>query len=510
MWGLQVVQAEIESIDSSSEKCIETIDDTIGDVIDMVQARKREMMLAVQCVCAEKKRVLREQLDIIEKERNKVRSECEGLQTQLEVRNITKKIADLNEKLDMSSNLVEPRENAFVKLEFEHNNALNDLRTTLAAFGRIRISKTFPALCTARIEKPTLHLRSRVVVSTVDYNGEPRSTGCDPLVATLTSPGQSDVTTCEVTDHENGRYTVEFTPRHAGSYEMKLEIFGRALRDSPLVFDVSAHHNPVAKVGARGAGELQFVQPIAIALRDDDVFVLDTGNSRIKVLDRDLRVRRHLARHGLEEHSGTGLAVTPRGTLVVTNWRTRHVTELSGDGEVLSKFTHRKLEEPIAVAVNRHDEVIVADNSAGKLLVFSANGDFKDEIDARRTGSGDAQLKLVTSVYAVPQSDDVLVTDHRLQRFRRDGSFVREYRAEGFARGTFGGVTVDARGDVLATHQDKSGARVLYFSADGQLKFAIDSFDDRLKRPSGLATTDDGHVLVVDLGNDAVKKFRYA
>ena len=110
----------------------------------------------------------------------------------------------------------------------------------------------------------------------------------------------------------------------------------------------------------------------------------------------------------------------------------------------------------------------------------------------------------------MPQSDDVLVTDHRLQRFRRDGSFVREYRAEGFARGTFGGVTVDARGDVLATHQDKSGARVLYFSADGQLKFAIDSFDDRLKRPSGLATTDDGHVLVVDLGNDAVKKFRYA
>ena len=47
MCGLQVVQAEIESIDSSSEKCIETIDDTIGDVIDMVQARKREMMLAV-------------------------------------------------------------------------------------------------------------------------------------------------------------------------------------------------------------------------------------------------------------------------------------------------------------------------------------------------------------------------------------------------------------------------------------------------------------------------------
>ena len=140
---MKVVQAEIDSINSSSEKCLETIESTIGDVINMVEARKREMVLAVQCVCAEKRRVLREQLDIIEKERSKVQSECQGLQTQVEVRNITKKIADLNEKLDMSSNLVEPRENAFVKLEFEHNNALNDLRTTLTALGRIRISSIY-------------------------------------------------------------------------------------------------------------------------------------------------------------------------------------------------------------------------------------------------------------------------------------------------------------------------------------------------------------------------------
>ena len=43
----------------------------------------------------------------------------------------------------------------------------------------------------------------------------------------------------------------------------------------------------------------------------------------------------------------------------------------------------------------------------------------------------------------------------------------------------------------------------------GKHLFSIDSHADKMKRPAGLATTNDGHVLVVDLGNDCVKKFRY-
>ena len=49
-------------------------------------------------------------------------------QYQIEVRNITKKISDLNEKLDMSTTLSEPRENAFIRFEYKHNNATRDLQ----------------------------------------------------------------------------------------------------------------------------------------------------------------------------------------------------------------------------------------------------------------------------------------------------------------------------------------------------------------------------------------------
>ena len=62
----------------------------------------------------------------------------------------------------------------------------------------------------------------------------------------------------------------------------------------------------------------------------------------------------------------------------------------------------------------------------------------------------------------------------------------------------------------MASHHDKHGGSVLLLKADGSLKFTIDSNADKLRRPGGLVSTEDGHVIVADLGNDAVKKFRYA
>lgn len=43
----------------------------------------------------------------------------------------------------------------------------------------------------------------------------------------------------------------------------------------------------------------------------------------------------------------------------------------------------------------------------------------------------------------------------------------------------------------------------------GQFKYIIDSTDAKLKRPTSLATTEDYHCIVVDLGNDCIKKYRY-
>ena len=52
---------------------------------------------------------------IIKAEKAKVDSDVKTTQNQVEVRNITKKISDLNCKLDTVSTLSEPRENSYIE-----------------------------------------------------------------------------------------------------------------------------------------------------------------------------------------------------------------------------------------------------------------------------------------------------------------------------------------------------------------------------------------------------------
>ena len=500
-----VVSEEIEKIDTSAERCIESITQLFREILSHLDERQHDLIHAVQRVRDDKKKVLQEQLDIIENEKVKVQQECQGLQSQVEVRNITKKIGELNEKLDMSTTLLEPRENAFMKFEYQHNSALGDLRQALDVLGSVRISKTFPALCTATLELPVIHLKMKVTVHTVDYHGNPRTSGGDPVEAVLLDE-DSGVLPLQLEDHNTGNYTVSFTPTKSGSHKLEITIFGRSIKESPFVFEVSDHNNPVKRVGSQGCGDLQFLQPVAVVFgRNNQLFVLDTGNSRIKILDSDLSFVRHIGSHGLEYHSGTGLATTPQGNLMVVNWRTKYVTELNLQGEVVKKFTSERFEEPISIAVNSHGEIIVADNGLGKLLVYDPQGMLINEIGSK--GDKQGQFKLITSIY-VASNDNILVTDTRLQVFSRGGNYLREI-APPTQKGTYGGVTMDSHGNILATRQEKGKSSVLYYKGNGELCFVIDSDADKLKRPSGLATTEDGHVLVVDLGNNAIKRFRY-
>ncbi len=423
------------------------------------------------------------------------------------MRNITKKISDLNEKLDVSSTLSEPRENAFMRFEFKHNTALRDLMNALNSFGRIRISKTFPALCKAKLEKSITHLKTTIHLSTVDYHGNPRTSGCDPVSVELRNE-QGDIIPNELNDNEDGSYVITFTPTVPGTHKLCVSIFDRPIRDSPFKIDVTEHNNPLLKVGQRGSGNIDFIQPVAAMVDRTQhlIFVLDTGNSRIKMLDRDGRFLRHVGKHGLEEHSCTGMSVSPSNNIVVVNWRTKHVTEINHAGDVVKKFTCSDFQEPTSIAVNSKGEFIVADNGSGKLLIFDSACKMVKKFGDKGTGPG--QFKLISSVYATP-NDEILVTDNRLQLFDREGKYLREISANDGVKGQYGGVTVDLQGNILATRSAKGKSVIQVFNSKGEFQFDIDSFDDKLKRPSGLTTLPCGHVIVADLGNDCIKKFRY-
>jgi len=73
------------------------------------------------------------------------------------------------------------------------------------------------------------------------------------------------------------------------------------------------------------------------------IYVVDTGNSRIKVLNKDLDFIRHIENEGLEGRSCTGIDVTKNG-LVIVNWRTKTITSMDTYGQTISKvYDFRKV-----------------------------------------------------------------------------------------------------------------------------------------------------------------------
>lgn len=69
-----------------------------------------------------------------------------------------------------------------------------------------------------------------------------------------------------------------------------------------------------------------------------------------------------------------GIAVTSNG-LVVVNWRTRVVTEMSTTGQTIKQFTYNAFQEPIDVAFDKsYGHFLVADNGMSCVFVFDADG----------------------------------------------------------------------------------------------------------------------------------------
>ncbi|CAL4125823.1 unnamed protein product, partial [Meganyctiphanes norvegica] len=182
---------------------------------------------------------------------------------------------------------------------------------------------------------------------------------------------------------------------------------------------------------------------------------------------------------------------------------------VTSSGQLLSQFSHDSLQEPTTLAVNSEGEILVADNAVASIFVFLEGGKLVRKWGSKGNKAG--QLGSVAALCTGPDNE-VIVADSRIQVFSQDGEYQRtifETKGKG-PRGTYGGLFLDPKGLLLATRQERNNSCIQVFDYTlGSLIFTIDSKEAKLKRPSGLATTRDGHVIIVDLGNDCIKKFRY-
>jgi len=515
-----VVTSEMHRLDHNADEAFNTVNQLFEEVAAAVERRREQVLGEVKRKKDEKKKVLEEQLKIIQSEKSQVDKDVQAMKHQVEVRNITKKISHLNTKLDSVNQLSEPRENSYIQFHRSNLEFQEAVGRMLADVGHIKTSKTFPSLCRATMETSIAHLETTARIQTIDYHGKIQEYGGDPVTADVVTD-KGDQLATSLVDNGDGSYVVRFTPHHPGTFCLKVRIFDRPIKDCPLFFDVTEHNSPVLSFGSKGVKDKGFVQPCSLVLDPHNrLYIVDTGNSRIKVLSPNLDFQSHLLNESLEGRSVTGVCLGSSGdSLVTVNWRTKTVTEMSLDGTTIGAFSHDDFVEPIAVAVNADGDVLVADNGVGSVMMFESSGKLKKKIGRKGGKKGD--FKEMSSLCIGPDGQ-IIVADTRILVFSPDGVLLSEMggtsggggkeggAAAAVARGRYSGVAVDRHGMILAARMEKARSYIQVFElGEGTLYSVIDSHGSKLKRPTGVAVGKDDHAYVVDIGHDCVRKYRY-
>ncbi|CAJ0920462.1 unnamed protein product, partial [Mesorhabditis belari] len=482
------INEEIRLLDTNADTIVDQINSAFQEVSHIIETRRRELLESVRVRRDDKRKVLRDQMESLSDEMKKLDKELES--GSLDVRELGRRIREW-ESNGASRMDIEPRENAFLRLNTNDSQLTQEVQRCVGAFGALTASSTFPGASTIdQTESATTHTETLLKVTTCDVNGKLRNTGGDPISACIEGDGCENYN-CSVKDNDDGTYDVIFRIRDPGEYRVNVKIFGRPVKNSPFLVTVESHHSP------RWQLAVELRQPTRVCLQGPHIFyVLDTGNNRIRIVKDNGDVINDIFSPCLEGGSAVGMAMIDAEHLAVLNWKTKSVNRIDTKGIVSEKMTFAEFQEPIDLAVDRRGRLLIAD--ADKVFVFDAT--------FRYLFSFAAKQQQITCVN-VGLNDDIMVgTKHGLQLFDGAGRFLREIP-----------VNLEEKRSMMVTSCAvcPSTARIISGVVDpktnraqlavsqykGQFVFHIDSFGSRLRRPCGLSVAGGdrvGQCFVVD------------
>lgn len=209
---------------------------------------------------------------------------------------------------------------------------------------------------------------------------------------------------------------------------------------------------------------------------------------------------------------GGDLAVANTGahTIVRVNPETGAVTIAAGAtgkrGFANGTASEARFDAPIGVAASSDGSIFVADTYNDRIRKIAPDG------AVTTIAGGDGTLDTPCGVAVAPDGAIVVAdTGHaRLVRIDRDGTAIPVAGPDGLAEPT--GLAIGSDGAILVA--DAGESTVWSFSADGPKRFAGDGYigradgelsNARFNRPTGVAVTPDGIVVVADSVNGAVR-----
>lgn len=201
--------------------------------------------------------------------------------------------------------------------------------------------------------------------------------------------------------------------------------------------------------GEAGSGNGQFSEPWGITVTEaGNLWVADTGNHRVEEFNSEGKYIQQFGTKASGESKGTefvepeGIVAAPGGMIWVSDGSGHRVGEfrekVSGESERFVRNVGTTLPtDPISLALDASGDLWVADEGAGHVLEYSAEGAYIRTIG--EPGSEKGQLSAPTGVGIAPSGDIYVVQrgKSRVSIFHPNGTFVTTFGSSGTAEGPY-------------------------------------------------------------------------
>ena len=324
-----------------------------------------------------------------------------------------------------------------------------------------------------------------------------------PDIKVLIEPSIKDVTNVIVSEKENGKFKVNFTPKVPGAYNIEVKINDDNLPNCP--FTTKVKERELVVVGELNlklfqGDKLHSLRAIAVNTAGK-IAITDFGGHCVYIFDKEGNCLRKVSSKG--ENAGQfnlpyGLSFLNDNEILVSDQGNDEILQIDiQTGTVVKCFGKNgsgrgEFSSPVDICVNEQHRIVVSDSDNCRIQVMTQEGE-----TITMFGNSGPKHKKLDPISCITYKNMFLVCDRQnncIRAFDQSGTFLYKFGKKGNQDGQFTcpqGIVLDSSNNLLVC--DYENDRVQQFSLDGRFTGKTITY---LPVPVGIATAPDGRILV--------------
>ena len=512
---LEHMKSEMSLLNAAKETALKEMDIFIKHAHEQLEQHRNELNCQIldqfnakQNVLLDKQNQIQKAIKLINK--NKAQAKFFTKTGDVgKLKPICESLKEVNEKTESIFSKMDLGENYFV---FARNKGWDGFKEFLSTLSGIHCKGFLPAKMRFNDLEAKAGGKSVLTVEVHNHHGDKLTMSSGNFSVQVTDDTGTEIHTELCTAGPD--WTITFTPQMCGLHKISGSFLSTQLISEPTHISVSSN-NPVLKFGEEGNGNGTFKHPLNIAIdnNNDCLYVVDYKNSLIQKFsgNGDFLSQFNLNGHN-KDCTTFDVALDLNNGLIYwadivlqndADYTTgNNMLVFNFDGELQHIHNLSEMSTRTSIAINSQDDLVIVDFTKKCLSKVDKVGNHLCHMGKFKEPSN----------ITVDDDDSIIVSDFGddcIYIFNPDTTIRHRFGSSGTGKGQLKkpvGVATDGEYILVA---EGGNNRVQVFTCDGTFVSMIESKDDPLVHPHGLAVTNDGHVYVGDRGNHCIKKYRY-